>query len=146
MGNPVLFEDELRKLLLSGAEEKGLQFKQFKRILTSLESEDLLTWNAFRPLITVDPKSKWLTPIFKKAFGSDIPDGSLGAFREEDLNSAELENLRDGKVLLIYKNLQTSVSLSLPEYVAYKIGNLHIPRLAEINDRISKNKNYFKNL
>lgn len=64
----------------------------------------------------------------------------------KDLNSAELDYIRDGKVMLIYKHLQTSVSLSLPEYMAYKIGNLHIPRLAEINDRISKNKDYFKNL
>ena len=76
MANPVLFEDDLRKLLLTDAGEKGLQFKQFNRILTSPDSEDLLTWNAFRPLMTVDPKSKWLTPIFKKAFGGGITDGS----------------------------------------------------------------------
>jgi len=91
MANPVLFEDDLRKFLLPDAGEKGLQFKQFNRILTSPDSEDLLTWNAFRPLITIDPKSKWLTPIFKKAFGGGITGGSPYAFHGEDLDAAELK-------------------------------------------------------
>jgi hypothetical protein len=64
----------------------------------------------------------------------------------EGLNSEELDYISGGKVILLYKHLKTSVTLSLLEYVAYKVGNFHPPRLAEINDRISKNKGYFKNL
>ena len=88
MPNPVLFEDDLRRLLGSDSEDGGLQLK---RILASPDSEDLLTWNAFRPLMTVDPKSKWLTPIFEKAFGGDFPERFPDAFRGEDLDAAELK-------------------------------------------------------
>lgn len=64
----------------------------------------------------------------------------------EDLDSTDLDNVCNGKVILIYKYLQTSIKLSLLEYVAYKTGHYQHPRLTEINDRISKHKGYFKNL
>jgi hypothetical protein len=87
MANPVLFTDKLRKLLLPDGSEKGLQFKQFNRILTSPDSEDLLTWNTFCPLEDVEPKSKWLLPLFRKAFG----DGLWNSIPESELDQAELK-------------------------------------------------------
>ena len=64
----------------------------------------------------------------------------------EGLNPADIESIRDGKIILLYKHIQTSVSLSLPEYLSYKLGHLKHPRLTEINSRISKNEGYFRNL
>ncbi len=72
--------------------------------------------------------------------------GTVMCAAYEDIDPAVLDSIREGVVVLIYKHLQTSISLSLPEYVAYKTGYYQHPRLAEINDRINKHKGYFKNL
>jgi hypothetical protein len=63
----VLFEDELRDILPFSQKEAN---RQLKRILNSPDSEDFLTWSAFRPLMDVRPLSKWLSPFFQKSFGS----------------------------------------------------------------------------
>jgi len=65
--NPVLFEDELRDILPFSQNEAN---RQLIRILHSANSEDFLTWSAFRPLMDVKPLSKWLLPFFQKSFGS----------------------------------------------------------------------------
>lgn len=56
----------------------------------------------------------------------------------KDLDEADLDFIREGKVILLYKHLQTSVSLTLPEYLAYKTGHYHPPCLADINARMNK--------
>ncbi len=40
--------------------------------------------------MTVEPKSKWLTRIFEKGFGGGLPDGSLDALSEGNLDQAGL--------------------------------------------------------
>lgn len=64
----------------------------------------------------------------------------------DNLTDAELDYIRDGKVILLYRYLQESVPLSLPAYLAHKLGHSQHPRLTEINDQINSNKGYFKNL
>ena len=64
----------------------------------------------------------------------------------DNLTDAELDYIRDGKVILLYKYLQENVTLSLHTYLAHKLGHSQHPRLTEINDRINSNNGYFKNL
>lgn len=63
-----------------------------------------------------------------------------------NLTSEDIDPIGDGLVILLYKHLQTSVTLSLMEYVAHKLGNIEHPRLAEINRLIAKNDGYFRKL
>ena len=72
--------------------------------------------------------------------------GTIMCASLENLTEGDLKGLRKGKVILLYKYLQESVSLSLPDYLAHKIGNFQHPRLKQIEDRIRRNKDYFKNL
>ena len=61
----------------------------------------------------------------------------------ENLTDADLVGIREGKVILLYKHLQESVSLSLPAYLAHKLGNSKHPHLTQIEDRIRRNDGYF---
>ena len=82
MPNPVLFEDDLRKILPFSQKETSLQLK---RILNSPDSEDFLTWSTFRPLRGIRPLSKWLFPFFQKALKR------WEVFEKVDLDKAELK-------------------------------------------------------
>lgn len=79
--NPVLFENELRDVLPFSQNETN---RQLTRILNSPDSEDFLTWSAFRPLMDVRPLSKWLSPFFQKIFGE------REVFETADLDQAVL--------------------------------------------------------
>jgi hypothetical protein len=66
--------------------------------------------------------------------------GTVMCAATKDLDATDLDSIREGKVILIYKYLQTSISLPLPEYLAYKTGHYLPPSLAVINERICKNR------
>lgn len=55
-----------------------------------------------------------------------------------DLDAADLDCIREGRVILIYKYLRTSVSLTFPEYISYKTGHYQPTCLVDINARINK--------
>lgn len=64
----------------------------------------------------------------------------------EGLEKSDLECLREGEVILLYKHLQKGLSLSLPEYLAYKLGHVQHPFLTGLNERVNKNEGYFSEL
>jgi hypothetical protein len=88
ISNPLLFEGELRRILPFTQKPLNLQLR---RILNSPDSEDLLTWNTFRPLADVRPLSRWLLPIFQKGLGSTFVGFSRGILEEKDLDEATLK-------------------------------------------------------
>jgi hypothetical protein len=88
ISNQVLFEDEIRTVVPFNQKETNLQLK---RILNSPDSEDLLTWNVFRPLSDVRPSSRWLLLLFRKSLGDNFGVFSPGILEEKDLDGAELK-------------------------------------------------------
>lgn len=68
----------------------------------------------------------------------DLTLNFFAAFK--DLDAADLDFIREGKVILIYKHLQTSVCLTLLEYISYKTGHYYPSCLADINAHIGRSK------
>lgn len=64
----------------------------------------------------------------------------------EGLKNEDLEYLGEGKVIILYKYLQKAICLTLPEYLAYKLGRFQHDELNAINEKINKHENYFKHL
>lgn len=105
--------------------------------LTALVAEE----HAVCAIISLSGNGVVVTLSVGKAMAGTIKCAEIGDLEPDMLNS-----IGEGLVILIYKHLRTSVTLSLLEYVAYKLGNYAHPRLQEINNRIAKNAGYFKNL
>lgn len=64
----------------------------------------------------------------------------------EGLEKTDMEYLGDGKVILLYKYLKKGFCLTLPEYLAYKLGHFQHDELNAINKKINKHAGYFKDL
>ncbi len=64
----------------------------------------------------------------------------------ENLDAADIEPIKDGVVIILYKYLQRGFTMTLPEFIAYKGGMIDHNDLATINNHIGKHSEYFKNL
>lgn len=64
----------------------------------------------------------------------------------DNLDAEDLERLGDGLVIVLYRNLQRGVSLTLPEYLAHKCGVAPHPELAQVTAIANLHRDYFKNL
>ena len=64
----------------------------------------------------------------------------------EGLTEEDIGPLREGLVIVLYRQLQRGVTLTLPEYVAHKCGSVPHSALTEISARLSLYPDYFKNL
>lgn len=64
----------------------------------------------------------------------------------EGLEKSDLDYLGSGKALLLYKHLKKGFCLDLPDFLAYKLGHLHHAELSAINEQMTKQEGYFRNL
>lgn len=64
----------------------------------------------------------------------------------ENLDKEDVSTLGDGRVIVLYRQLQRGVALTLPEYLAHKCGNLPHPQLSEISATSYLYRDYFRNL
>lgn len=64
----------------------------------------------------------------------------------DNLNAADIEPIKDGIVVILYKYLQRGFTMPLPEFIAYKGGIIKHKDLSSINDHIDLHTDYFKNL
>ncbi|WP_035054886.1 HNH endonuclease [Andreprevotia chitinilytica] len=64
----------------------------------------------------------------------------------ENLTEDDIHPLREGRVLLLYRQLQRAFDLALPEYIAHKCGNQPHPELTGISAKLALHRDYFKNL
>jgi hypothetical protein len=62
------------------------------------------------------------------------------------LSHEDIEKVRNGIVIVLFKYLRRGVSLSLLEYVSHKLGNVMHPGLSEIDSRIEQCMRYMKSL
>jgi len=62
------------------------------------------------------------------------------------LNHDDIEKVRNGIVIVLFKHLRRGVSLSLLEYVSHKLGNVVHPGLAEVDSQIDKSMQYMRGL
>lgn len=58
----------------------------------------------------------------------------------------EVQGLGHGRVIVLYRQLQRSVDLSVTEYIAHKCGNILNPQLCEISDMAKSQENYLREL
>lgn len=64
----------------------------------------------------------------------------------EKLTAEDISSLQDGLVIVLYRQLQRSIALSLPGYLAHKCGNHSHHELTEISAKSTLYRDYFKNL
>lgn len=64
----------------------------------------------------------------------------------ENLETEEISRLGEGQVLVLYRQLQRAVVLSLPEYLAHKCGTRPNQTLTEISEMANLRREYLKNL
>ena len=57
-----------------------------------------------------------------------------------------MQNFGSGVVFIFYKFLKRSLSMPLPSYLAHKLGNVANQELHELENNISNNDGYFRNL
>lgn len=57
-----------------------------------------------------------------------------------------MQNFGNGVVFIFYKFLKRSLSMPLPSYLAHKLGNVANQELHELENNISNNDGYFRNL
>lgn len=65
----------------------------------------------------------------------------------ENLEKVTVVNtLGPGRVIVLYRQLQQAIELTLPEYISHKCGNLPNAQLNKISTMIKMNQEYFHNL
>jgi hypothetical protein len=64
----------------------------------------------------------------------------------EKLTTEDINTFQDGRVIVLFRQLQRGVAVAFPEYIAHKCGNYPHPELTEISARCSLYRDYFKNL
>jgi len=64
----------------------------------------------------------------------------------DNLDNTDIESIKGGTVIILYKYAQRGFMMTLQEFIAYKGGMLDHKGLAEIHNRIDTHLNYFKNL
>lgn len=64
----------------------------------------------------------------------------------EGLSDEDISSLEDGRVIVLYRQLQRGIDLSLTEYIAHKCGVQPHPELTEISALLSLHQNYLKDL
>lgn len=64
----------------------------------------------------------------------------------DNLTSDDFALLGVGRVVVLYRQLQRGVELSMPEYIAHKLGNHPHRDLTEFSSKLGLHRDYFKNL
>jgi len=62
------------------------------------------------------------------------------------LSENDMKQIGDGLVVILYKSLQKGISISLTEYISYKLGHSEHPLLDSINANIDRNQLYWQSL
>ncbi len=64
----------------------------------------------------------------------------------EILSSEDMKKIGDGKIYLLFQDIQQCISTNLPKFIAHKTSPMKIQKLSDIEHIMDKNKNYFKEL
>lgn len=64
----------------------------------------------------------------------------------EIMSSEDIQQIGDGKVILLFRDIEKCIETDLPTFIAHKNNSVKIDELSEIEFLIDKNKDYFKNL
>lgn len=64
----------------------------------------------------------------------------------EGLTAEEIAPLKDGRVIVLYRQLQLGIDMTLPEYLAHKYGSHPHPELTQISAKSASSRDYFRNL
>lgn len=144
---------------------KALQTEYAKELYKALwyrEGEPLPEINGTSPLLHgSDPVlSNWLCEDNAVTITiSPFPEGilvnlSLGGTLSwhvmcaslDGLTDDDIGSLQDGRVIVLYRQLQRGIEIPLLAYIAHKCGNLPHPVLTEISNQSASHRDYFKNL
>lgn len=64
----------------------------------------------------------------------------------QDLTNEQIEKIRDGICIVLFKPLDKVVKVTLPELIAHNLGNIRHPELAEIEHQANMHSDYFQDL
>ncbi len=64
----------------------------------------------------------------------------------QDLTNEQIEKIKDGICVVLFKSLDKGVRVTLPELIAHNLGNIQHPELAEIEHQANIHSDYFQNL
>lgn len=62
----------------------------------------------------------------------------------ESLTTEDIAPLKGGRVIVLYRQLQRGIDITLPEYLAHKCGSHPHGELTKISNQLAMNQNYFK--